>query len=723
MKVTDILCFAENIVTIQRLYEEGREQAEHTLKRGRVSKAKFVMEHDTELISKANWKNVKESPTRRTNHRRNGLNSKIRELKARADAFSLNDLPLEIIEEEEVEEIIEKTKETYSNLKSPDSGVIPHTYMSKASGHTVEIEAERHFYDRKNPIILDANGERFTCRTLPDDLRFKNITKILVYRSRLEVNAKIVEKALHEELGLQHQHLWQGYGYGGMTSQDLGKTGIYEVWLFVYPAVLTLLERGQIRLNPECSLMTHPDTPGPFPGTVEELKKGMTNVCRRASNPVWREYLRTIARAGVTPSMPSLDGLSLLPPNAETEARKTQNNGYFHREKSKQRIGDANKGKVPHNKGMKRKSEDKKKISNGLKRSNELEVRLGLLATETNIPLEEYSTTFSAKGLKPLRNLIARRKKNNTPVSELEEEVGRRVARREHILNTGKIVYMKLKSKPSPSLSLALSVIEDPPTQKTLRLVDEVWNVESIEEQVERIEEQGTSSLEDEEPVLETDILKAEETARVKSWMNLPPPPPATGNKKLTGMVFVITGKLTVKREDFTQILENNGGIVKSSMAKDVTHLIATRKDTGNYAKAIARGVEILSESQVLEKIGSSNEGVGNDYHDGKAEVGRSSPNHGLPLLSAAANVLVCKILKPTHRGCNVDSQEERSTFASKVEEPVLVEGGSSATGKENAVGSFAVKNSTGIEDEAESPTLDMRKPPKANQRLGASML
>ena len=220
-----------------------------------------------------------------------------------------------------------------------------------------------------------------------------------------------------------------------------------------------------------------------------------------------------------------------------------------------------------------------------------------------------------------------------------------------------------------------------------------------------------------EEPVLEENILKAEDTAGMKPKMDSPPPPAAADNKKLNGMVFTITGRLLTKRKDFVQILQNNGGIMKGSITKDVTHLIATRNNSGKYLKAIAGGVEILSESQILEKIRSSNEDGRVDYHESKTEDGQPSSKHGMTL-SATADALRDKILRPTGRVCNFDSQKGRSTIVSKVEEPVLGEGGSGATGKENAIESVAIKTPVGIEHEMEVPALDMEETTRSQPKI-----
>ncbi|CAB9500079.1 DNA ligase [Seminavis robusta] len=76
------------------------------------------------------------------------------------------------------------------------------------------------------------------------------------------------------------------------------------------------------------------------------------------------------------------------------------------------------------------------------------------------------------------------------------------------------------------------------------------------------------------------------------------------GGAKLEGMVFAITGTLSMKRAEFETLLKEHGGVLKGSVTKDVTHLISARDDTAKAKKAKANGVEILKEEAVLSMIG-----------------------------------------------------------------------------------------------------------------------
>lgn len=73
--------------------------------------------------------------------------------------------------------------------------------------------------------------------------------------------------------------------------------------------------------------------------------------------------------------------------------------------------------------------------------------------------------------------------------------------------------------------------------------------------------------------------------------------------QNLEGMVFAITGTLSMKRADFVALIEENGGVVKGSVTKDVTHLISAKDDTAKAIKARENGVEILKEEQVMEMV------------------------------------------------------------------------------------------------------------------------
>jgi len=79
-----------------------------------------------------------------------------------------------------------------------------------------------------------------------------------------------------------------------------------------------------------------------------------------------------------------------------------------------------------------------------------------------------------------------------------------------------------------------------------------------------------------------------------------------TENNKLIDKTFVITGTLTKPRSFFSNLIENNGGIVKGSVAKSINYLVAGENCGSKLDKAKALGVVIISEDQLMEIIGGT---------------------------------------------------------------------------------------------------------------------
>jgi hypothetical protein len=100
------------------------------------------------------------------------------------------------------------------------------------------------------------------------------------------------------------------------------------------------------------------------------------------------------------------------------------------------------------------------------------------------------------------------------------------------------------------------------------------------------------------------------------------PPSTATSSKssgRLDGLVFALTGKLSVSRKDMESLLLENGARVSKSITNDVTHLVrsgssifpqltvtylfSSQSRTRKYQDAEARGIEIVDEEWVKKKI------------------------------------------------------------------------------------------------------------------------
>jgi len=72
----------------------------------------------------------------------------------------------------------------------------------------------------------------------------------------------------------------------------------------------------------------------------------------------------------------------------------------------------------------------------------------------------------------------------------------------------------------------------------------------------------------------------------------------------LSGKTFVITGTLpTMKREEASKLIEDNGGKVSSSVSKKTDYLLAGDKAGSKLDKATALGIKIISEDELYKMI------------------------------------------------------------------------------------------------------------------------
>lgn len=77
-----------------------------------------------------------------------------------------------------------------------------------------------------------------------------------------------------------------------------------------------------------------------------------------------------------------------------------------------------------------------------------------------------------------------------------------------------------------------------------------------------------------------------------------------TNDNRFEGMTFVLTGTLeTLKRDEAKKIIESFGGKVSGSVSKKTTFVIAGEEAGSKLEKAQSLGVNVLSETEFLEKI------------------------------------------------------------------------------------------------------------------------
>ena len=67
---------------------------------------------------------------------------------------------------------------------------------------------------------------------------------------------------------------------------------------------------------------------------------------------------------------------------------------------------------------------------------------------------------------------------------------------------------------------------------------------------------------------------------------------------------FVLTGTLTnITRDKASEIIENNGGKVTSSVTRKTSVVIVGDNPGSKYDKAVSLGIEIWNEEEFLDKV------------------------------------------------------------------------------------------------------------------------
>jgi DNA ligase (NAD+) len=76
-----------------------------------------------------------------------------------------------------------------------------------------------------------------------------------------------------------------------------------------------------------------------------------------------------------------------------------------------------------------------------------------------------------------------------------------------------------------------------------------------------------------------------------------------TGEGVFTGEKIVLTGTLTIKRDEASKLIKENGGEVVSSVSKNTTIVLAGENAGSKLDKARALGIKIIDESEFMNLI------------------------------------------------------------------------------------------------------------------------
>ena len=79
-----------------------------------------------------------------------------------------------------------------------------------------------------------------------------------------------------------------------------------------------------------------------------------------------------------------------------------------------------------------------------------------------------------------------------------------------------------------------------------------------------------------------------------------------TATASLAGKTFVVTGTLSVSREEIHALIEQNGGTTSGSVSKKTNYLVAGEKAGSKIAKATEMGVQVLTEQALRAMIASA---------------------------------------------------------------------------------------------------------------------
>jgi len=122
------------------------------------------------------------------------------------------------------------------------------------------------------------------------------------------------------------------------------------------------------------------------------------------------------------------------------------------------------------------------------------------------------------------------------------------------------------------------------------------------------------------------------------------------GGGAFDGLVFCVSGSFTKSQSEMKKLLEENGGTVAGSVTAKVTHLVGSDAGTGKAAKAVEKGIPVVTEEWV----------------DKSVEEGAPSTDTSLMLSSGGADDAPKKKKAKTPKKKDDDAEDEEEEEAPK---------------------------------------------------------
>jgi DNA ligase-1 len=129
-------------------------------------------------------------------------------------------------------------------------------------------------------------------------------------------------------------------------------------------------------------------------------------------------------------------------------------------------------------------------------------------------------------------------------------------------------------------------------------VVNEAWLTNEIAEDEKKEAEDEEREEESDDDAKKTKVAKKKTATHRQTTLSV-----AGGEKVLSGMVIAITGRLSKTKEEYSELIAQNGGTFSNTVTKKVTHVVAKDPDaaTTKLEKARKYGAKVVGEEVLLK--------------------------------------------------------------------------------------------------------------------------